>query len=70
MDARIKSGHDERVAFAQRLFQTAMYRRHAFAISPHALREVFFYFPPSSNKGRRECRAADAPDSRVCNGSG
>src|SRR6202035_1318744 len=29
------------------------------------LREVFFYSRPS-NKGRRECRAADAPDSRVC----
>ena len=43
---------------------------HSFAISPHAMREVFVYFPPSLIKGRRECRAADAPDSRVCNGSG
>jgi hypothetical protein len=32
------------------------------------LREVYFYFPPSPNRGRRECRAPDAPDSRVCNG--
>jgi hypothetical protein len=27
-------------------------------------------FPLSSNKGRRECRALDAPDSHVCDGSG
>ena len=26
-------------------------------------------FPPSWKRGRRECRAPDAPDSRVCNGS-
>jgi hypothetical protein len=26
-------------------------------------------FPPSPNRGRRECRAPDAPDSRVCEGS-
>ena len=25
------------------------------------LREVFIYFPPSANEGRRECRAPDAP---------
>ena len=31
-------------------------------------RYSFISRPP--NKGRRECRAADAPDSRVCNGSG
>ena len=30
------------------------------------LREVLFYSRPS-NKGRRECRATDAPDSHVCN---
>ena len=28
-----------------------------------------FKFPPSSKRGRRECRAPDAPDSRVCNDS-
>ena len=33
------------------------------------LREVFICFPPSASRGRRECRAPDAPDSRVCNGS-
>src|ERR1700685_4488388 len=48
----------------------AMTVRHGFAISPRVSREVLVYFPPSPNKGRRECRAADAPDSRVCNGSG
>ena len=26
-------------------------------------------FPPSPIRGRRECRAPDAPDNRVCNGS-
>src|ERR1700692_2317765 len=26
--------------------------------------------PPSRLRGRRECRAPDAPDSRVCKGSG
>jgi hypothetical protein len=48
----------------------AMTVKHDFAISPHSMREVLVYFPPFSKKGRRECRAADAPDSRVCNGSG
>jgi hypothetical protein len=28
-----------------------------------------FNFPLSPKRGRRECRAPDAPDSRVCNGS-
>jgi hypothetical protein len=27
------------------------------------------FVPPSSNRGRGECRAPDAPDSRVCKGS-
>jgi hypothetical protein len=44
----------------------AMTARHLAACF---LREVFLYFPPSRNRGRRECRAPDAPDSRVCNGS-
>jgi hypothetical protein len=48
----------------------AMTVSHDSAISPHAffLREVFFYSRPP-NRGRRECRAADAPDSHVCEGS-
>jgi hypothetical protein len=32
------------------------------------LPEVLIYFPPSRIGGRRECRAPDAPDSRVCTG--
>ena len=43
---------------------------HTAAFSPRHAPEVLHLFPPSANKGRRECRAADAPDSRVCNGSG
>jgi len=40
--------------------------RHDLAISPNAFfaRCSFISRPP--NRGRRECRAADAPDSRVC----
>ena len=34
-----------------------------------SLREVSIYFPPFQNKGRRECRAPDAPRGLVCNGS-
>jgi hypothetical protein len=41
---------------------------HTFAFSPHLMREVSIYFSPSENKGRGECRAADAPDSHVCDG--
>src|ERR1700731_484025 len=46
----------------------AMTLRHGFAISPHAFfaRGILLSRPP--NRGRRECRALDAPDSRVCNG--
>jgi hypothetical protein len=35
--------------------------RHGFAISPHVLREVCKNIPPSEIRGRRECRALDAP---------
>src|ERR1700722_18232553 len=34
------------------------------------MRPRFSSISRPSNKGRRECRATDAPDSRVCNGSG
>jgi len=42
--------------------------RHTSAISPHEFfaRGIHLFRPP--DKGRGECRAADAPDSRVCNG--
>src|ERR1700737_460927 len=34
---------------------------HSFAISPPVLREVCSNVPPSEIRGRRECRALDAP---------
>ena len=40
---------------------------HNFAISPRIHASFAINFPPSPNRGRRECRAPDAPDSRVCN---
>jgi len=40
---------------------------HTFAISPHVSREVFPVRSALLVRGRRECRAPDAPDSRVCN---
>ena len=43
---------------------------HDFAISPRVSREVWPARSALSHQGRRECRAPDAPDSRVCNGSG
>jgi len=36
------------------------------AIPPEWMQERW----PSKDRGRRECRAPNAPDSRVCNGSG
>jgi hypothetical protein len=38
---------------------------HSFAISPHHSREVFLKFPPSSNRGHRESRVPEHPQS-VC----
>src|ERR1700724_4004681 len=35
--------------------------RQNFTISPHVLREVCSNVPPSEIRGRRECRAPDAP---------
>jgi hypothetical protein len=43
---------------------------HRFAISRPDTPEVCFSFPLSEIRGRRECRAPDAPDNRVCGGSG
>jgi hypothetical protein len=59
------SGRDERS-----LAPFAGIHKHAFAISPHVLREVCHHHRPSQFRGRRECRAPDAPESRVCNDSG
>jgi hypothetical protein len=64
MDARIKSGHDEcvcvrtNVNFKQR--QTSKLRSHSFTISRPDMPEVCQKFP-CPPKGRRECRAPDAP---------
>src|ERR1700730_16864646 len=44
--------------------------RYSLAISPRLAPEFCLKFRPSEIRGRRECRAPDAPDSRVCNGSG
>jgi len=44
--------------------------KHNFAISPRTRASFALNFPPPDIRGRRECRAPDAPDSRVCNGSG
>jgi len=57
---------EEWIASSQELL--AMTVRHSFAISPHAFARGILLFPPSPNRGRRECRAADAPDSHVCGG--
>src|ERR1700675_707560 len=45
-------------------------KKHTFAISPHVSREVWPARFALFIRGRRECRAPDAPDSRVCNDSG
>src|ERR1700730_15929018 len=42
--------------------------RHSFAISRPDMPEVRWKFPYPPIRGRRECRAPDAPDSRVCKG--
>ncbi|SHJ32636.1 hypothetical protein SAMN05444159_0320 [Bradyrhizobium lablabi] len=48
----------------------AMTFRYNFTISRPDTPEVCYKFPYPPVRGRRECRAPDAPDSRVCNGSG
>src|SRR6202035_3697112 len=40
---------------------------HESTISRHAMPEFCLNFPPSPNRGRRECRAPDAPRGLVCN---
>ena len=47
-------------------FQPHLICRQTLAISPRIAPEFCSRFPPSENRGRRECRAPDAPDSRVC----
>ena len=48
-------------------FQTAAARSHRFAISPQVFSREVCQVRPSPKRGRGECRAPDAPDSRVCN---
>src|ERR1700730_19048683 len=50
------------------IFQNSrVMRRYSFAISRPDMPEVCRKFPCPPIRGRRECRAPDAPDSRVCN---
>src|SRR5712664_2480313 len=42
-------------------FQTTRVRRHSFAISPRISHELGWEFPHPPIRGRRECRAPDAP---------
>ena len=46
----------------------AMTSGHNSALSPHVSREVWPARSALFVRGRRECRAPDAPDSRVCDG--
>jgi hypothetical protein len=60
--------HEERMdCFVASLL--AMTARYTFAISPHVSRESCYVRSPSQFGGRRDCRASDAPDNRVCNDS-
>ena len=68
---------DERVCRvrAQRMARDLNFKQrsaigYTFAISPRLSREFWPFVPPSPIRRRRECRAPDAPDSRVCRGSG
>ena len=51
-------------------FQAPRIRRHTLAISRRTSPEVCYQIPALSNQRARGGRAPDAPDSRVCNGSG
>ena len=53
----------------QSRFQTASFADTASRSRRRFARGLILNFPPSHNRGRRECRAPDAPDSRVCNDS-
>jgi hypothetical protein len=46
----------------------AIFNKHNFAISRPDMPEVCQWMSALYDQGRRECRAPDAPDSRVCNG--
>ena len=48
----------------------ALFNGHSFAISRRASPELCQSFSLPSNRRARGSRAPDAPDSRVCNGSG
>jgi hypothetical protein len=52
------------------LIQFSNSRSHSFAISPRVSREVWPARSALLFRGRRECRAPDAPNSRVCRSSG
>jgi hypothetical protein len=55
---------EEWIASSQGLL--AMTTRHTFAASPNAFFASYSFISRPPNRGRRECRALDAPDSRVC----
>jgi len=62
MDARIKSGHDECVCVHTNLnFKQQHSCSHNFAISPRISASFILHVAPSDIRGRRECRAPDAP---------
>src|ERR1700682_5513010 len=52
---------------SQRRVEGGEITAHGFAISRPDTPEVCYKFPCPPIRGRRECRAPDAPDSRVCN---
>jgi hypothetical protein len=60
-EAKQSMHHNGKEWIASSLALLAMTTKHGFAISPRLPREVLFDFPPSPNRGRRECRAPDAP---------
>jgi hypothetical protein len=64
------AGNDERHPRSAPIeFQTAMTTHNTASRSRRRFRASFgLLVPPSPIRGRRECRAPDAPDSRVCDG--
>src|SRR5258708_16590591 len=73
LESELRSPRTPPSAFAQRLRRMeggGARTAHDFAISPQVFSRGIHFFPPSSNRARRECRALDAPDSRACDGSG
>jgi hypothetical protein len=65
-----KDGHPSQAGRSQLGFNCQTAAATASRSRRMVSREVFLYLPPSPNRGRRECRAPDAPDSRACNDSG